>query len=70
MVIRTSYVTTKGNLVRDILYPRPNKFKFYQDSLKFIFVMGLIAVIGFLFTLPIMISQQYATEEIVDAPWT
>ena len=56
--------------MRDILYPRPNKFKFYQDSLKFIFVMGLIAVIGFLFTLPIMISQQYATEEIVDAPWT
>lgn len=29
LVIRTAFVTTKGNLVRDILYPRPNKFKFY-----------------------------------------
>lgn len=29
VVIRTAFVTTKGNLVRDILYPRPNKFKFY-----------------------------------------
>lgn len=29
LVIRTAFVTTKGNLVRDILYPKPNKFKFY-----------------------------------------
>ncbi len=55
LVIRTAFVTTKGNLVRDILYPRPNKFKFYQDSLKFIMVMGVIAVLGFMGTLPFMI---------------
>lgn len=29
LVIRTGYVTTKGALVRDILYPRATKFKFY-----------------------------------------
>ena len=56
LVIRTAFVTTKGNLVRDILYPKPNKFKFYQDSLKFIFGMGLLAVVGFLATLPFMLS--------------
>ncbi len=56
LVIRTAFVTTKGNLVRDILYPKPNKFKFYQDSLKFIFGMGLLAVLGFCATLPFMIS--------------
>ena len=56
LVIRTAFVTTKGNLVRDILYPKPNKFKFYQDSLKFIMVMGVIAVLGFMGTLPFMIS--------------
>jgi hypothetical protein len=53
-------VTTKGNLVRDILYPKPNKFKFYQDSLKFIFSMGLLAVIGFFCTLPFMIKHDQA----------
>jgi cation-transporting ATPase 13A2 len=26
LVIRTAFVTTKGNLVRDILYPKPSKF--------------------------------------------
>ncbi len=57
----------KGNLVRDILYPRPNKFKFYQDSLKFILFMGLIAIAGFLGTLPLMLKQpNLDTEEIID----
>jgi cation-transporting P-type ATPase 13A2 len=56
LVIRTGYVTSKGNLIRDILYPRANKFKFYEDSLKFIFVLGFIAVIGFMSTLKQMIE--------------
>ena len=56
LVVRTAFVTSKGNLVRDILYPKPNKFKFYTDSLKFILAMGMLAVIGFLATLPIMIG--------------
>jgi P-type E1-E2 ATPase len=29
LVIRTGFVTTKGSLVRDILYPRKTKFRFY-----------------------------------------
>ena len=66
LVSRTAFVTTKGNLVRDILYPRPNKFRFYQDSLKFILFMGLIAVAGFLATLPLMINQGYEYHEIID----
>lgn len=66
VVIRTAFVTTKGNLVRDILYPRPNKFKFYEDSLKFIFSMGLIAVLGFCGTIPLMLEQDIDTADIVD----
>lgn len=56
----------KGNLVRDILYPRPNKFKFYTDSLKFIGFMGIIALAGFLSTLPLMVKQGISTFGIVD----
>ncbi|KAJ2629056.1 hypothetical protein H4R22_003548 [Coemansia sp. RSA 1290] len=48
MVLRTGFNTTKGALVRSILMPRPNKFKFYEDSFRFIGVLAVIAVIGFL----------------------
>jgi cation-transporting ATPase 13A3/4/5 len=66
LVIRTSFVTTKGNLVRDILYPRPSKFKFYRDSMLFIAAMAVLALVGFLSTLPSMLSMNLSTFEIVD----
>jgi cation-transporting ATPase 13A2 len=66
LIIRTGFVTTKGNLVRDILYPRPSKFKFYRDSLIFVGVMAMLAVVGFMMTLPVMIRQGYHTFEIID----
>jgi P-type E1-E2 ATPase len=66
LVIRTAFVTTKGNLVRDILYPKPSKFKFYEDSLKFVFGMGVIALIGFGATFKDMIDMDYGTVDIID----
>ncbi|KAJ2779083.1 hypothetical protein H4R18_004211 [Coemansia javaensis] len=48
MVLRTGFNTTKGALVRSILFPRPNKFKFYEDAFRFIGVLAAIAVVGFL----------------------
>jgi len=46
MVIRTGFSTTKGSLVRSILYSRPIQFKFYSDSFKFI---GFLFIISTLF---------------------
>ncbi|KAJ2235116.1 hypothetical protein IWW45_002868, partial [Coemansia sp. RSA 485] len=48
MVLRTGFNTTKGALIRSILFPRPNKFKFYEDSFRFIGVLAVIALLGFL----------------------
>lgn len=52
--------------MRDILYPKPTKFKFYRDSLYFVSVMACIAVCGFCATLPSMLSFGYRPAEIVD----
>ncbi|CAG8503949.1 12192_t:CDS:10 [Ambispora gerdemannii] len=47
MAVRTGFNTTKGALIRSILFPKPNKFKFYRDSFRFIGVLGGISFIGF-----------------------
>ena len=43
IVIRTGFTTTKGNLVRSIMYPAPVDFKFEEDSYKFVGFLTLIA---------------------------
>ncbi|KAJ3033709.1 hypothetical protein HK097_004753, partial [Rhizophlyctis rosea] len=48
LCVRTGFNTTKGSLVRSMLFPKPNKFKFYRDSFRFIGVLAIIASIGFL----------------------
>jgi len=47
MVVRTGFTTTKGALVRSMLFPKPMGFKFYRDSMRFIAVLAGIAGLGF-----------------------
>ncbi|EEP79196.1 P-type ATPase [Uncinocarpus reesii 1704] len=48
MVVRTGFNTTKGALVRSMLFPKPSGFKFYRDSFRYISVMGMVAGLGFI----------------------
>ena len=48
IVARTGFNTTKGALVRSMLFPKPSGFKFYRDAFKYISVMAGIAGIGFI----------------------
>lgn len=46
VVVRTGYSTLKGELIRSILYPKAVDFKFYEDSMKFVFMLFCIAICG------------------------
>ncbi|KAI9096937.1 hypothetical protein DFS34DRAFT_128468 [Phlyctochytrium arcticum] len=48
LAVRTGFNTTKGSLVRSMLFPKPNNFKFYRDSFRFIGVLAIIAMFGFI----------------------
>ncbi|EWC45057.1 hypothetical protein DRE_06196 [Drechslerella stenobrocha 248] len=48
LVVRTGFNTTKGALVRSMLFPKPTGFKFYRDSFYYISVMAAIALLGFI----------------------
>ena len=65
VVIRTSFNTTKGSLVRSMLFPKPSGFKFYQDAFRYISVMAGIAGIGFIASLVNFIRLRLAWHLII-----
>ncbi|EMR10858.1 hypothetical protein PNEG_01004 [Pneumocystis murina B123] len=48
MVSKTGFNTAKGILIRSMLSEKPLSFKFYQDSLRFVAFMAIIALCGFI----------------------
>lgn len=51
VVVRTGFNTSKGGLVRSIMYPPPVDFKFEQDSYRFVILLAGIASIGVIYTI-------------------
>ncbi|KAF4078076.1 hypothetical protein AMELA_G00195310 [Ameiurus melas] len=46
VVTRTGFFTAKGDLISSILYPQPVNFRFYADAMKFLLFLGVLALIG------------------------
>jgi len=65
VVIRTGYLTTKGDLVRSILYPPPVDFQFEQDSVKFIIGMAGIATVGMIYSMVRMVLAEESFHDVV-----
>lgn len=51
IVVRTGFSTSKGQLVRSILYPKPTDFKLYRDAYLFLLCLVGVAAIGFIYTI-------------------
>ena len=49
-------MTTKGELVRSILFPPPLDFKFHSDFLKSIYVFLTLGMFGMAYSLYVWIS--------------
>ncbi|XP_067946248.1 polyamine-transporting ATPase 13A3-like isoform X2 [Watersipora subatra] len=58
VVVRTGFQTSKGELIRSIMFPKPMDFKFYQDAIRFILVLACVAVSGMCFTVYTMLAWQ------------
>ena len=46
LVYKTGFNTTKGNIIRSILYSSDFDFKFNRDAYKFVFILAAISIIG------------------------
>ncbi|XP_048250053.1 polyamine-transporting ATPase 13A3-like isoform X2 [Haliotis rufescens] len=65
VVVRTGFMTAKGELVRAILYPKPVDFKFNRDTYYFVGVLAFIASLGFIYTVILMVQDGEKAGDIV-----
>ena len=67
IVYRTGFYTFKGNLIAGILYPKKDKDKFTRDSVKYIIIMGIMTIVGFLISLKFLIVEgELTAREIIE----
>lgn len=64
-VVKTGFDTTKGSLVKSIMFPSPVDFKFYKDSLKFVFCLFFIASFGMVYCLYVYIQRNADLREAI-----
>ncbi|KAM4651586.1 polyamine-transporting ATPase 13A2 isoform 2-T5 [Discoglossus pictus] len=65
VVTRTGFCTVKGNLISSILHPKPVSFKFYKDSMKFVGVLAVFALIGDIYSIVILIRHKVIVSAII-----
>lgn len=51
LVVRVGFQTSKGELIRSIMFPKPVDFRFNKQIHKFIGVLACLAFIGFLYSI-------------------
>ncbi|XP_050438622.1 polyamine-transporting ATPase 13A3-like isoform X2 [Adelges cooleyi] len=65
LVVRTGSSTAKGNLIRSIMFPKEMDFEFYQDSIKFVMIMFVVATLGMGYCAYLYMKRQASAQYIV-----
>lgn len=65
VVTCTGFLTAKGDLISSILYPQPLDFRFYRDAMKFLLFLGLLALIGTIYSLVILSKSNTPWKELI-----
>ena len=65
LVLRTGFNTTKGELIRSILYPKPVDFRFNVDTYKYIGALAITSVIGMIYSVVIKVLNKNPITEII-----
>ncbi|XP_029012526.1 cation-transporting ATPase 13A2 isoform X2 [Betta splendens] len=65
VVTSTGFFTAKGSLVSSILYPQPINFRFYQDAVKFLLILGCVALIGTIYSFVVLYRSSLSWWELV-----
>ncbi|PAV66088.1 hypothetical protein WR25_19898 [Diploscapter pachys] len=64
-VIRTAFATSKGQLVRSIMYPKPIDASFYRDLFMFILFLSTIAAIGMVYSITLKVMSKAPIRDII-----
>ncbi|XP_063297778.1 probable cation-transporting ATPase 13A4 [Pelobates fuscus] len=65
VVLRTGFNTTKGDMVRSILYPKPLNFKLHRDVKWFFVFLGVLAIVGILYAVIIFVQRKVSAWRII-----
>jgi len=65
LVIRTNFNILKGLFIKSILHPKPNRIDFQDNGRKFIFLTSIMAIAGFVYTLPYLVEHLSITKIII-----
>ena len=65
LVTRTGFNTTKGELIRSILFPKPVEFRFNRDTYKYIAGLSIISIAGMIYTFVLKLQRRTPAGEIV-----
>lgn len=64
VVVRTGYLSAKGELVRSILFPKPVDFQFNRHIYRFIHCLAVLATIGFIYTIILKVQRHVPYRDI------
>ncbi|XP_026061849.1 cation-transporting ATPase 13A2-like isoform X2 [Carassius auratus] len=65
VVTCTGFFTAKGDLISSILYPQPLDFRFYRDAMKFLLFLGLLALVGTIYSIVILLKSNTTWQDVV-----